>query len=640
MWMEMHNDKKSVLLISMPFAETSIPSIQLALLEECLKDREIQIKTAHLYLKAAEFYRLLEYNYLINNPNDPYTAQMFFSKYVFPKHWETTIDKFKDFFYKSTSEIKDDNNNFSFERYVTKTDKFFRWIVENIDWKSYDIIGFSLNYGQLLPSLAFAKKIKELSPDKKIIFGGSRTVGELGKRMLDAFEYVDFIASGDGENILYRLASDYSDYESIPNLIYRKENKIIWNESNAVTDLDSLPICSFDSFYNELSLTCGEVQQYFSLRGRLPIEMSRGCWWNKCSFCNIGIYNQRYREKNVDKIVEEIRFLSDNYKMLTFQLIGNTLPKKNCDVFFNKLKELNRDFTFFAEARAGRLKSKDYTLLKEAGIKIVQTGVETFSQHYLKKMNKGTRVIDNIAALKFCKENDIDNAYNIVVNCPNEEKIDYEETKKNVQLFRQYLDPPQISNYIVKFGSPIHQNPEKFNVEKFEYTRIDKVMFPKEFLEKNLNYYYNFKRKKKFVENDWGQMVSDWKNEREKSTSEFLKSQSTIDKLIFYFVDGGSFIKIYDKRNSDSVMIYTLNKLERDVFLSCTDVISYKKLQEKLPHVPDYQLAAILHTFEENYIVFREDDSYLSLPLSYSIVMGSSYEKESKHVLSNLCESL
>jgi len=165
-------------------------------------------------------------------------------------------------------------------------------------------------------------------------------------------------------------------------------------------------------------------------------------------------------------------------------------------------------------------------------------------------------------------------------------------------------------------------------------------MFPKEFLEKKLNYYYNFKRKKKFVENDWEQMVSDWKNEREKSTSEFLKSQSTIDKLIFYFVDGGSFIKIYDKRNSDSVMIYTLNKLERDVFLSCTDVISYKKLQEKLPHILDYQLAAILHTFEENDIVFREDDSYLSLPLTYSIVMDLSYKKESKHVLSNLCESL
>jgi len=96
----MHNDKKNVLLISMPFADTSIPSIQLALLEEYLKDREIQIKTAHLYLKAAEFYGLLEYNYLINNPNDPYTAQMFFSKYVFPKHWETAIDKFKDFFCK------------------------------------------------------------------------------------------------------------------------------------------------------------------------------------------------------------------------------------------------------------------------------------------------------------------------------------------------------------------------------------------------------------------------------------------------------------------------------------------------------------------------------------------------------------
>ncbi|MCK5030374.1 MAG: hypothetical protein KAR64_02810, partial [Thermoplasmatales archaeon] len=86
---EMHNDKKNVLLISMPFAGTDIPSIQLAVLEGYLKERNINTKTRHLYLKAAEFYGLNNYNFLIYPPNDSYTAQIIFSKYVFPEHWIT-----------------------------------------------------------------------------------------------------------------------------------------------------------------------------------------------------------------------------------------------------------------------------------------------------------------------------------------------------------------------------------------------------------------------------------------------------------------------------------------------------------------------------------------------------------------------
>jgi len=205
----------------------------------------------------------------------------------------------------------------------------------------------------LLPTLAISKKIKEILPEKKIIFGGSRTIGELGKRILDAFKYIDFIVSGDGEEALYLLASDYDNYESIQNLIFRKDNRIIWNKSNSCIDLNTLPMPSFDSYYEELGKNSDEIQQYFFLRGRFPVEISRGCWWNNCNFCNIGIYNQEYREKHVDRIIEEIQLLSDKYKTLTFQLTGNTFPKKDYAIFLNKIKELSRDFTLILEARAG-----------------------------------------------------------------------------------------------------------------------------------------------------------------------------------------------------------------------------------------------------------------------------------------------
>ena len=629
----MHTDSKNVLLVSMPFAGTSIPSIQLAVLEGYLKGRDINIKTRHLYLKAAEIYGLNNYNFLIYPPNDSYTAQMVFSKYVFPEHWQKTEDRFREYFNENLSKNKEIQKQFTFDNYVQQTDKFYNWILENTDWRSYDIIGFTLNYGQLLPSLAIAKKIKELCPDKKIIFGGSRTTGTLGIKVLEAFNYVDFIVSGDGEDALYRLASEYQNYESIPRLMHRKGNEVIWNESDAVVDINSLPIPSYDSFYEELKLTSMEVQQYFFYNGRLPVEISRGCWWNQCSFCNLNIQHKKYREKNVDRIIKEIQFLSDRYRMLDFQIIGNTLPKTEYRALFEKLKDLERDFTFFVEARAGQLISEDYVMLKEAGFTTIQTGIESFSPHYLKKMNKGTRVIDNIASLKFCKENGIMNSYNLIVGYPNEEPIDFEETKKNIHLFKQYLDPPQICYLRVLFGSPIHRNPEQFNIQKWEYAPIDRLMYPQEFLEKGFNFVFGFKMNEELDKFKWEQIVDEWKREYALLEIQGIEKQTAIDKFIFYFVDGGNFVKIYDKRDRMKIQIYVLDELERKVFLSCIDVISYNELQEKLPEIPEFKLAAILDTFEKSSIVFHENNSYLSLPLQYSRIINKLHLKESKELL-------
>lgn len=624
----MHADNKNILLISMPYAGTIIPSIQLAVLESYLIERGINIKTRHLYLKAAEFYGLNNYNFLIYPPNDSYTAQIVFSRYVFPEHWQKTENKIKKYFNEFILKNNQEKKYFTFENYVQQTDKFLNWVIEKTGWQLYDIIGFTLNYGQLLPSLAVAKKIKDISPDKKIIFGGSRTTGLMGKKVLESFGYIDFVVSGDGEEALYLLVSDYQNHENILGLMYRRGNEVIWNESDAVVDINSLPIPLFDSFYEELKSSSPEVQQYYFYNGRLPVEISRGCWWNRCSFCNLNIQHKKYREKNIDKIVKEIQTLSDRHKILDFQIIGNTLPKTEYKTLFERLKQLGKDFTFFTEARAGQLKSSDYTLMKEAGFTIIQTGIESFSQHYLKKMNKGTRVIDNVAALKFCKENGIINRYNLIIDYPNEEPVDFEETKKNIQSFKQYLDPPQICYLRVLFGSPIHRNPEQFNIQQFEYAPIDRLMYPQEFLEKGFNFVYSFRRKEELDNSDWVQLVENWKKERISLEIDGIKKQTTIDKLIFYFVDGGSFIKIYDKRDSANIRIYVLDELEREIFLACLDVVSYQELKERFLGVPDQQLVEILQTFEQNGIVFHEDDYYLSLPLRCNTKVVSQPVKE------------
>jgi ribosomal peptide maturation radical SAM protein 1 len=610
----MHNEKKTVLLVSMPFAGITIPSIQLAILETYCRKQGITIETRHLYLKAAEFYGLQHYHSLIYPPNDSYTAQMMFSRYMFPEHWKQNENKFQEYFKTHTPQNLD-SPPCTFDEYVQRTDALYHWILEQVNWRSFDIIGFTLNYGQLLPSLTIAKKIKESNPEKTIVFGGSRTVGTLGVNVLRAFDAVDCIVSGDGEDALTRLALNQQPYRSIPRLIYRHNEQVLWNNSDTNVDLNTLPIPSYDQFYQDLTSTPTDIQQYYQYYGRLPVEISRGCWWNQCTFCNLNLQHPCYREKTSSRILQEIRWLSERYRMTDFQLIGNTLPKTEYQTLFEKLKNLGRDFSFFVEARAGQLTSEDYTSMKEAGFSMIQTGIESFSKNYLRKMNKGVRVIDNIAALKFCKENDIKNNYNLLVRYPNEEPVDFEETTKTVQLLKAYLDAPQLCELRVMQGSQIQRHPKQYNIERLEYAPIDQLMYPPEFLEKGFLFVYGFIQRNKTRNHPWEALVEEWKKTQETTALEQSKSASMIDRLVFYFVDGGTFIKIYDKRDRQNIKIFLLNELERQVFLSCHDIISLKELQHRFLDVPEFELTAILQSFEQNRLVFVEDDQYLCLPL-------------------------
>ena len=160
-------------------------------------------------------------------------------------------------------------------------------------------------------------------------------------------------------------------------------------------------------------------------------------------------------------------------------------------------------------------------------------------------------------------------------------------------------------------------------------------MFPEGILERGFNFFYSFKKKEYLGENDWEQLVEDWRKEREQLRVEGMKRQTAIDKLVFFFVDGGSFLKIYDKRDTENYRIFVLNELERAIFLSCVDVTSFQDLRETFSHIPEYQLVAILHTFEKNDIVFREDNHYLNLPLHPGQVISKFPKRELQQLLHN-----
>jgi hypothetical protein len=243
-------------------------------------------------------------------------------------------------------------------------------------------------------------------------------------------------------------------------------------------------------------------------------------------------------------------------------------------------------------------------------------------------MNKGARVIDNIAALKFCKENHIKNIYNLLVGYPNEEQQDFDETRNTVQILKTFLDAPQLCELRLMQGSALYRHPKRFNIDHLEYASIDQIMFPAEYLGRGISFVYDFKPLISPQYFPWEKLVEEWKKEQQTAQLRAISEQNQMDQFVFYFVDGGSFMKIYDKRDRQNIKIHVLNELERTVFLSCIDIISFKELQRRFLDVPEFELAAILQSFEKNGIVYVEDDSYLSLPLRCHLVNTQDKKEE------------
>ena len=71
----------------------------------------------------------------------------------------------------------------------------------------------------------------------------------------------------------------------------------------------------------------------------------------------------------------------------------------------------------FYEVKAN-LKKAQVRLLRDAGVRVIQPGIESFSSNVLARMRKGVKGLQNIQLLKWCKEFGITPHWNLLWGFP------------------------------------------------------------------------------------------------------------------------------------------------------------------------------------------------------------------------------
>ena len=162
-------------------------------------------------------------------------------------------------------------------------------------------------------SLAIAKEIKKIDPDKFIIFGGPSVPDNIDNRtekFLRKNFFIDVCIHQEGERTVLQLLDNYPNnyFESIPNISYLDENKKFINNNN-IPRLKSFENTPSPYLFGIFDNLIKENPQEIWLASW---ETNRGCPFS-CTYCDWGsAINSKVARMELDRVFKELDWFSKN----------------------------------------------------------------------------------------------------------------------------------------------------------------------------------------------------------------------------------------------------------------------------------------------------------------------------------------
>jgi anaerobic magnesium-protoporphyrin IX monomethyl ester cyclase len=254
--------------------------------------------------------------------------------------------------------------------------------------------GHQIKYG-----LEFAKKLRHELPACPIVWGGVHPT--LLPEQTAQNSYVDIVVRGEGEETILELANKlYTNQpiNEVKGITYQHQGKINSNPDRKFIDL------------NELSPTLPYYllikEKYPSLQaGRIHIQTSRGCP-HKCKFCYNSIFNNTWRSKKAERIIEEISVLQKEFSNLKcIDIIDDNffVDKERVIQVCNGLIQGQNKISWRANCRFDYLDLSDkkfFNLLEKSNCKELNLGAETGSERLLTFIKKDVSTNQMLNALQ------------------------------------------------------------------------------------------------------------------------------------------------------------------------------------------------------------------------------------------------
>lgn len=326
---------------------------------------------------------------------------------------------------------------------------------------SPSLVGFTSTFMQNVPSLAVAKRLKEIKPDLKIVFGGGNCDGPMGAAIHRNFPFIDFVVSGEGEEAFPALISALARGEpldAVPGLCWRgRDGGQRCNPQRPPLSADRIPVPDFAGWFDEIRQS--PVNEH--VEPKLTIETARGCWWGEkhhCTFCGLNGTLMKFRSKQPDAVLAELGQLVRRYQALDLIVVDNIIDNAFLATVIPRIAELGWDLRIHYEVKSN-LSQADIQALRDAGVCHIQPGIESLVGPVLKIMDKGVSPVRNIRTLRDSESAGLTVSWNWLYGFPGERSGDYAPVLRQLPRL-MHLQPPQgVARIVLERFSPYFNNP-------------------------------------------------------------------------------------------------------------------------------------------------------------------------------------
>jgi len=339
------------------------------------------------------------------------------------------------------------------------------------------ILGISIvTPAQAFPALLLAQMVRESLPSINIVVGGPLLTASIQKRAVADHAFLkiaDHIILGEGESALVDLSAmilgkDHPCHSKTKHTASRSGacTRII---RGAKEDLNSLP----PPAYHILPL-----DRYYSPEPILTLLTSRGCYWNRCQFCDIpGIGKKHnYRMTSPETVIKHVEHAAATTGARCFAFWDNAVPPQTLRVLSEHLVNTRKKFFWYAQIRADRsFDAVTCGKMYEAGCRQVYMGIETASQPLLNKMNKGLRIVDIRRIATNFRRSGIIPSGGYMMGYPRETDTDVKRTLRFICENRDILYPStrNVGVFTLRKGSLIHNRARQEGIVVTEPTVND-----------------------------------------------------------------------------------------------------------------------------------------------------------------------
>ena len=311
------------------------------------------------------------------------------------------------------------------------------WAIDQLIWRREDIeelapklaqnnvVAFSTYVWNHRYNYKLAKRIKEINPAVKIIFGGPEPAIE-DPLLFEKEPFMDLVSKMEGEITFKRILEDFdTDFSHIPGLLINTPAGLVnTGDCARIDDLDQIPSPYLTGIFDQI------IEENPDVIWNATLETNRGCPY-QCTFCDWGslTYN-KVKKFELTRVFHEMDWIGANCGFVTITDANFGMFVERDNMIVDKLIEVQKRWgklSSFSMTWAKNQKNEVVDIVKKLirespnfgqGLTVSVQSMDHDVLENIKRRNLDQHKIDEIFAL--CDRNNIPVYTELILGLPGE----------------------------------------------------------------------------------------------------------------------------------------------------------------------------------------------------------------------------